>query len=415
MRVLLSAYACEPNRGGEAEVGWQRMLQMRAFADEVWTLTRANNQSVIEADPVSMDPKLHFLYYDLPPWAQRLKKRRLFLHVYFILWQWGAYRTAQKQHRKTPFDCVYHVTFASMLAVSFMGKLGIPFVIGPIAGGERAPHRLRRSMPFRGKTTELLRDVAMVLQRYNPLARSAYAAADRIYVASPDSMKLVPRKWHAKTNVQLAIAIEFPKEMRAKCARSGNSRFVFIGRLLPLKGVHFAVRALAQIRQRIPDATLAIIGGGPYEKWLRGVVDRCGVTNSVEFIGTLPRNQILNTLHQYTALIFPSLRDSGGMVVLEALSCGVPVVCLDLGGPGVLVNESCGIVVPTIGVTERQIEKAIGEAMVRLASLSDAERANLSQGAVARAAQWSWEKLTATVAGGMCRREIRCEEAKLSK
>ena len=90
MRVLLSSYACEPNRGGESEVGWQRTLQMRAFADEVWTLTRANNQSVIEADPASMDPKLHFLYYDLPTWAKRLKKRSWFLHVYFILWQWGA-------------------------------------------------------------------------------------------------------------------------------------------------------------------------------------------------------------------------------------------------------------------------------------------------------------------------------------
>ena len=415
MRVLLSSYACEPNRGGESEVGWQRTLQMRALADEVWTLTRANNQSVIEADPANMDPKLHFLYYDLPPWAKRLKKASWFLQVYFILWQRGAYRAAQKQQQETPFDCVYHVTFVSMLAPSLMGKLGIPFVIGPIAGGERTPYRLRHSMPFRGKATELLRDVMMVLQRYNPLARSAYAAADRIYVTSPDSVKLVPRKWHAKTTVQLAIAIELPKEMHTKCASLRNSRFVFIGRLLPLKGAHFAIRALAQIRQRIPDATLTIIGGGPYEKWLRRVADRCGVSNSVEFMGPLPRNQILNTLHEYMALIFPSLRDSGGMVVLEALSCGVPVVCLDLGGPGVLVNESCGIVIPTIGATERQIEKAIGEAMVHLASLSDAERANLSQGALARAAQLSWEKLTATVTGGMCRREIWREEARLSK
>ena len=65
-----------------------------------------------------------------------------------------------------------------------------------------------------------------------------------------DSMKLVPRKWHAKTKVQLAIAIELPNEAHAKCAQFGNRRFVFIGRLLPLKGVHFAIRALAQIRQR---------------------------------------------------------------------------------------------------------------------------------------------------------------------
>ena len=63
------------------------------------------------------------------------------------------------------------MTFVSMLAPSLMGKLGIPFVIGPIAGGERTPYRLRHSMPFRGKVTEMLRDVMMVLQRYNPLVQ----------------------------------------------------------------------------------------------------------------------------------------------------------------------------------------------------------------------------------------------------
>lgn len=410
MRVLLSAYACEPNRGGEAEVGWQRMLHMRAFADEVWTLTRANNQPKIEADAASFDRRLHFLYYDLPRWAQLLKKRWWFLHFYFILWQWGAYRAARRQHQETPFDRVYHVTFASMLAASFMGRLGIPFIIGPIAGGEHTPYRLRRNMPFRGKATELLRDVSMVFQRCNPFAQSAYAAAVQIYVASRESMKLVPRKWHAKTHVQFAVGIEAPKDIHASGARLGNSRFVFVGRLLPLKGVHFAIRALALTSQAIPDVKLTIIGNGPYEKWLRGLVEQCGVSNSVDFMGPLARNQILNTLHDFTALIFPSLHDSAGMVVLEALSCGLPVVCLDLGGPGILVNESCGIVVPTTGKTEGQIEKAIGEAMVRLAMLSDAERANLSQGAVDRAAQWSWQNLTAAIAG-----EIRCEEAELSK
>ena len=92
-----------------------------------------------------------------------------------------------------------------------------------------------------------------------------------------------------------------------------------------------------------------------------------------------------------------------------------PSFALTSGGPGVLVNEFCGIVIPTTAATERQIENAIGEAMVHLASLSDAERANLSHGALARAAHWSWEKLTAAVTGGTCRREICREEARLSK
>jgi len=86
MRVLLSAYACEPNKGSEPEVGWQRALHMLSIADEVWVLTRSNNRSVIEADPLSHSAGLHFIYYDLSKWALRLKRKFWFLPIYFVLW-----------------------------------------------------------------------------------------------------------------------------------------------------------------------------------------------------------------------------------------------------------------------------------------------------------------------------------------
>ena len=129
MRVLLSSYACEPGKGSEPEVGWQRALHMLAYADEVWVLTRSNNQTVIERDPLSRKQGLHFLYFDLPPWVLKLKKQAWFLPLYFILWQWGAYRLAAWRHRITPFDRVYHVTFVSMQFGSFMGRLGVPFIM----------------------------------------------------------------------------------------------------------------------------------------------------------------------------------------------------------------------------------------------------------------------------------------------
>src|ERR1700735_1306722 len=100
MRVLLSAYGCEPNKGGEPEVGWQRTVHMLPFADEVWVITRSNNQPVIEAHPISRAPGLHFIYYDLPRALLRFKKQRGFLPLYLILWQWGAYCEARRQHRR---------------------------------------------------------------------------------------------------------------------------------------------------------------------------------------------------------------------------------------------------------------------------------------------------------------------------
>ena len=68
LKVLMSAYACEPGRGSEPEVGWQWAFQMARF-HEVTVVTRANNRAVIDralADYPGAKPE--FIYYDLPAW-----------------------------------------------------------------------------------------------------------------------------------------------------------------------------------------------------------------------------------------------------------------------------------------------------------------------------------------------------------
>ena len=394
MRVLLSAYACEPDRGSEPEVGWQRALHMLERADEVWVITRSNNKNAIEANSLSYTPGLHFIYFDLAPWALKLKRQSWFRPVYFVLWQWGAYRLASKLHRANPFESVYHVTFVSLRFGTFMGRLGIPLVIGPIAGGERAPTHLRRSMPIRCKARELLRDLGILLQRVSPLALPAYAAAKHIYVTTPESQRLVPSKWHSKTKVHLAIATPSRTTHRDARQSPDSPRFVFAGRLLYWKGAHFAIRALAETRRKIPEATLTLVGLGPDERRLRDLARESGASDAIEFIGNLPRQQFIAMLRGYTALIFPSLRDSGGFIVLEALSEGLPVVCLDLGGPGIMVNSSCGIVVPSAQLSETQTVTNIANAMTSLATMSTAKSLLLSTGAMVRASELSWSRTT---------------------
>lgn len=398
MKVLVSAYACEPNRGSEPEVGWQRSLHMLDCSEEVWVLTRSNNQPVIEADPLSRKPGLRFVYYDLPDWLLKLKKQRWFLYIYCILWQWGAYHVAARYHRKIGFDCVYHVTFASMQFGSWMGRLGIPFIIGPVAGGERAPFRLRRGMSLRGKAGEALRDIGILFQRYSPLTRPAYAAAKRIYVTSHESLRLIPPKWRGKAAVQLAIATQGDAAEKVAAQNPDAPRLLFAGRLIPWKGAHLAIRALAEARKTLPALTLELVGKGSAEPWLRNLARKYRVADAVEFTGHIPRQQLMNSLHAYTALIFPSLHDSGGFAILEAFSKGLPAICLDLGGPGTIVNHSCGIVVATINADEEQLVAGLAKAIVALATASPDERKRLSSGAIARANELSWSALNKRIA-----------------
>jgi glycosyltransferase involved in cell wall biosynthesis len=371
---------------------------MPAHADEVWVLTRANNQAVIEAHPSSRTRGLHFLYYDLPPWALKLKKQAWFLPVYVSLWQWGAYRLAAQHHRAKRFDRVYHVTFTGMVSGSFMWRLGIPLIVGPIAGGERAPFALRRGMPMLCRLKELIRDLGIILQRHSPLTCPALAAAERIYVVTPDSLRLVKKKWHSKTEVELSVASCGQTVRQDEPPPSTLPRFVYAGRLLHWKGVHFAIRALAEARKTVPAATLTLFGSGPAERWLRNLATKYGVAGAVEFVGHAPRQRFVDSLRTYTALIFPSLHDSGGLVVLEAFANGLPVVCLDLGGPGTMVNSSCGIIIPTVQTDEAQTVSRLANAIISLATMPQEDAERLSSGAIARANELSWSALTARIA-----------------
>ncbi len=87
-KVLLSAYACEPGRGSEPEVGWRWAVELAGLGYQVWVLTRANNRAAIERGLASRAPipSLHFVYYDLPGWARWWKKGGRGVRLYYVLW-----------------------------------------------------------------------------------------------------------------------------------------------------------------------------------------------------------------------------------------------------------------------------------------------------------------------------------------
>ena len=160
MRVLIAAYACEPGRGSEQGAGWNLVTQL-ARHHEVWVLTRANNQAIIEADIArSPIPNLHFRYTDI---AYLLPIKRLpgGLYIYHYAWHLSLRPLAKALQRQIGFDVVHHLTLGSFRYPSGLANLGVPLVIGPVGGGEETPLALWRSFGWRGV---LMRSSAMGLQ-----------------------------------------------------------------------------------------------------------------------------------------------------------------------------------------------------------------------------------------------------------
>ena len=368
MKVLLSAYACEPGRGSEPGVGWRWTKQIARFA-EVWVITRANNREAIEkALKEAPLPNVHWVYFDLPRWARFWKKGQRGIHLYYYLWQIGIYPVARRLHREVRFDLAHHVTFVNYWMPSFLAWLPVPFIWGPVGGGESAPQAFYKTFSWRGKLYERLRDLARWLGEHDPFTRITAKKAALALATTPETAARLKRLGAPRVEIlsQVALSDEEISLLGNLPPRAGNPfRLLSLGRLLHWKGFHLGLQAFARFVRDFPESEYWLIGNGPERRNLERLAQRLGVAEKVRFWGALPREEALGKLAEVEVLVHPSLHDSGGWACVEAMAAGRPVICLDLGGPALQVTEETGFKIPAH--TPEQAVAEMAEAMRRLA------------------------------------------------
>jgi glycosyltransferase involved in cell wall biosynthesis len=372
LRILVSAYACEPNRGSEPGVGWNWVQQI-ARHNEVWVITRINNRTAIELELKRQPmPKAHFIYFDLPKWSRFWKRRRRGLHPYYYLWQIGAYLKARQLHRIIGFDVAHHVTFVTYWMPSLLALLPIPFVWGPVGGGESTPRNFLRTLPFGGIVYELLRGVAQAIGRLDPFVRLTARRSAIGFAATQETAHLMTRLGCRRVEVYSAMGLppgEIDALARTPERSQGPFRFIAMGELLPLKGNSLALRAFAKISGLLPNSEYWLVGDGIERGRLERLTQQLRIADRVKFWGQLTRPEALAKLAECDVLVHPGLHDSGGCVCSEALAAGRPVLCLDIGGPAMQVTAETGI-----KIAPRSPNQAIDDlatAMKRLASDPD--------------------------------------------
>lgn len=367
MKILMSAYSCEPNKGSEPGIGWNTAREAAKY-HEVWVLTRPDeSRDAIEAElALNPIPNLHFVYFTLPLWADSRRwgqSGAMQLHHY--LWQLQAYFVARQLHREIGFDLIHHVTFAKYSSPSFLSLLAVPFVWGPVSGGETAPKKFWQDFDLHAKIYESLRDLFRFVGALDPFVHLTARRSAAIQATTKDTAQQLYKM--GVNEVQVVPAIGLP-EKDIKClaeyeiASSLPVRFISIGRLLHWKGFHLGLRAFAEAA--LPDTEYWVLGDGPELEPLITLAQNLGIAQQVKFLGRLSRDETLHKLASCHVLVHPSLHDSGGWVCLEAMAAGRPVICLDLGGPAIQVTEATGFRIPAH--TPDQAVSDLASAMTKL-------------------------------------------------
>jgi glycosyltransferase involved in cell wall biosynthesis len=390
MRVLLSAFACSPTGSSEEAVGWNWAVTAAERGHEVVVLTAVEYEPAIRA--AALPPSLSVRYVPEPR-GSRLVPGQLHWYVRYLRWQWAARGVARELLRASPFDVVHHLTWASLQLGTFLGGLGTPLLFGPVGGGQTAPVALRPYYAGRWGVERLRTALTRSLIRLDPFAvlamrRSAVAVAD-----NDETAALMRRLGAARVRQHTQCGV---READLRDPDPGRRdadvlELLWVGRLLPRKGLPLALAAMARVPADLP-VRLRIIGYGPLEGAVPGWVAELGLGDRVEVVGRVPYEEMVDVYRSADALLFTSIRDSGGIQLVEAMGQGLPCIALRHQGAKLLVGETAGLLVD-VG-TAASTAGGLAEAISAVARDRDLWW-RLAQGANARARGLTWDALVA--------------------
>jgi glycosyltransferase involved in cell wall biosynthesis len=290
------------------------------------------------------------------------------------------------------FDLVHHVSFVNYWMPSLLSLLPVPFVWGPVGGGESSPGSFTRLFSLRGRIHESLRNVARRLGECSPFVRLTARRASIALAATAETgarLKLLGCR-RIELFSQIGMTREEIQAVKPAAPRKdGAFRLLSVGELLHLKGFDFGLRAFCRFQKTHPHSEYCLIGEGPERNNLEKLSRLLGISGKVRFEGALKRDQVLKRLPGFDVLLNPGFHDSGSLVCLEAMTAALPVICLDLGGPGLNVTAETGMKVPAI--SGEQIVNDMTDALEYLAMHAGTARRKGQAGRRRVKALFCWE------------------------
>ena len=265
-----------------------------------------------------------------------------------------------------------------------------PFLLGPVNGGVPFPKGFRKVARKEFAYFNFLRTLGLFIPGYT----RTYKTADKILVGSTFTLEMLQKRFRIPDKkIELfyenGIADNFFDDLKAT-KTNDKIKLLFVGRLVPYKGADVVVDAISKLSEHIKDKIkLTIVGDGPERDNLNQQVQELGISKLVSFAGWVNQKETVHFYKEADIFCFPSIREFGGAVVLEAMACGLPCIIADNGGIAEYVTTETGFkIVPTSReyLTQELTNKI--EILVENGKL----RQTMSAKAIERAREFTWKK-----------------------
>src|ERR1700730_2122345 len=386
IRLFLAATNVSAQKGGEAIKALQIFEELQAVLGDVVQITHIRNQAELCNHPLS--PRIDYLPDD---WVDRLMFKSVVLRPFLTLW--FSYRAVKRAEALAKLSggtqVVIHQTEPNSPVHPRWTSSKFLNVFGPINGNIYYPRAFRK---FESSSAKLRRLLHYPLQHINRLFSRGIANADLVLAAGGertiDSLSAagVPRARIIETS-DCGIPDAICRSAHPSITSKG--RFIHFGRLVFHKGTALAIEAVAKAGSGV---TLDIVGRGPELNRCIALVKSLGVEARVRFLDWYEnREDLVASFVNYCGMILPSIEDANGIVVQEAMAAGLVPICLNWGGPQLLVEDGVsGFLVSPEPLTD--IVPALPSRMDRLAKEPNLA-AEMSANALQHSKKWRWSAL----------------------
>jgi glycosyltransferase involved in cell wall biosynthesis len=400
LKVLVLAAATHPDEGSEPGLGWRWVEALSKFHD-LWVITGEyrGNRDAIERRFREHQELIDHLEIFYIPWFVPRKRwlsnfcLRLWYPLYYRYyrqWHQEAYQLAKRLHQEVGFDLVHQLNMTGYREPGYLWKLDAPFVWGPVGGTHNVPLRFASVIGFRETLYHLAKRMVNHFQlRHHRRVHAALARANGFITVTPGERETFLRVT-GKDSVVIGVNRAIPPRKRLMGKDDITSRplqLIWSGIHQSRKALPLALQALAMHRGMC-EFHLHVLGEGRMTQTWKQMAQKLQLDKYCTWHGLVEHKQAVNLLGKGDVLVFTSLGESTPSVVLESLSVGVPVICLDHCGMAEVVTPDCGVKIPV--TTPKNVIIDLAETIYRLAKNPD-EVHLLSEGALKRAREYSWD------------------------
>jgi len=372
MKVLLLAFDCHPTLPSLPVVGY-KMCKALSEITEFTVVTRNDNSHIDYGDlPVEfVNVTLVKRFFD---WIGNIIRRdqeigwtikTAFTYPSYIAFEFAVWRKYKKAIKKGKYDIIHRITPMSPTLPSPLAIWSpIPFVAGPLNGGLAWPHIFETQRKQEREWSSYLRKMYKLLPYY----QSSYKACAAILASFEHTRKELPEVDFTKVFSFPEVGFDPSLFMKRKNSPGQKNQvtFLFVGRFVPSKLPEIILKAFSK-SALLKQHKIKIVGSGPKKSEMDRIIKENNLQQCVEFINFCPQYEVVQHMHQSDVFVFPSIRELGAGVVVEAMACGLASIVINYGAPGDLIGKERGITIP-IGSYEdilmrliKSMEKLINE------------------------------------------------------